>query len=288
MPGAMTSPRKSSDPDAVLTGQVILVTGASRGLGREMALELAASGATLALHGSRASAELSATAEQALAVGASRVERFHGDVSDADACKALVSEVETRLGPIDTLVNNAGVSLRLVSETFNTVPTKFWQAPPEAWTRIIATNLNGPMFMASAVAPGMIARKGGKIINISTSSVTMVRKGYSPYGPSKAALEAASRIWAQDLEGTGVTVNVYLPGGAADTDLLPPSPNKKGADGNLLPASIMRRGIVWLCGPESDSVTGARFIARHWDVALPAAEAAAAARSRPCDLPEIM
>jgi 3-oxoacyl-[acyl-carrier protein] reductase len=120
----------------------------------------------------------------------------------------------------------------------------------------------------------------------------MVRRGYAPYGPSKAALEAMSRVWAQDLAGTGVTVNVYLPGGAADTDLLPPGPGKKGADGNLLPASVMRRGVRWLCSSASDGVTGQRFIARLWPEADghgrtdPAA--AAAARSAPVDKPAIM
>ena len=73
----------------------------------------------------------------------------------------------------------------------------------------------------------MINNKFGKIINISISSQTMIRKGYSPYGPSRAFIEATSRTWAYDLEGTGVDVNVLLPGGAADTDLLPPSKIKK-------------------------------------------------------------
>src|SRR5690606_10784991 len=126
--------------------------------------------------------------------------------------------------------------------------------------------------------PHMVAQGFGKVINISTSDQTMVRKGYSPYGPTKAALEAASRVWAQDLEGTGVEVYVYLPGGAADTDLLPSGPDRKGADGNLLPPSIMRRAILWLCADDSTGMSGGRYIARMWDEALPAAEAAAAAR----------
>ena len=93
----------------------------------------------------------------------------------------------------------------------------------------------------------------------------MVRQGYSPYGSSKAFLEAASRSWAQELNDTGVTVNVLLPGGATDTDLLPPSSNKKGADGNLLNPSIMIKPAIWLASDSSDGITGSRFIARHWD-----------------------
>ena len=93
----------------------------------------------------------------------------------------------------------------------------------------------------------------------------MIRSGYSPYGPSKAFLEAASRVWAKDLNGTGVDVNVLLPGGAADTDLLPPSNNKKGADGNLLPASILNDAIIWLVSDESNGLSGGRYIGRYWD-----------------------
>lgn len=168
--------------------------------------------------------------------------------------------------------------MRLISETFTTEPTRFWETDPGAWSRIVAVNLNGSFHMARAAVPGMIAQGGGKIVNISTSAQTMTRRGYAPYGPSKAALEAASLIWAQDLAGTGVSVNLYLPGGASDTALIPGGAGRAGADGMLLPASMMRRGIVWLCGPASDGVTGERYVARFWDDGAPAAEAAAAAR----------
>ena len=152
----------------------------------------------------------------------------------------------------------------------------------------MATNLDGAFHTAAAAARVMVARGGGKIVTVSTSAPTMVRRGYSPYGPAKAALEAASRIWAQDLEGTGVTVNVYLPGGASDTGLIPGGPGRAGADGNLLPAAVMRRGIVWLCSAASDGMTGGRYVARLWDEALPPDEAAAGARDAPSSCPAIM
>ncbi|RIV12340.1 SDR family oxidoreductase, partial [Klebsiella pneumoniae] len=149
-------------------------------------------------------------------------------------------------------------------------------------------NINGTFNMARAAVPHMVTAGFGKVINISTSDQTIVRKGYAPYGPTKAALEATSRIWAQDLAGTGVDVNVYLPGGAADTGLLPDSPDKTGADGNLLPASIMRRAILWLCADQANGQTGGRYIARLWDDNLAPAEAAEAARSAPVAKPMIM
>ncbi|MDF2231786.1 SDR family NAD(P)-dependent oxidoreductase [Albimonas sp. CAU 1670] len=270
-----------------LSGRVVVVTGGSRGLGREMALELAGQGASVCVTGAGASPALAATAADCAALGVPALAAAC-DVADYAACEALVAKVEAELGPIDVLINNAGIGMRAISETFNTVPTKFWEADPEAWARIVQANLTGAFNMARAVVPGMVARGAGKVINVSTSDQTMVRRGYSPYGPSKAGLEAASRVWAQDLEGTGVTVNVYLPGGAADTDLLPPSANKKGADGNLLPAAIMRRAVGWLCGPGSDGVTGRRYIARLWDESLPAAEAAEGAASPHVEKPAIM
>lgn len=275
--------------DASLFDRVVIVTGASRGLGREMALELAAAGCRIVLAASAESPALAETVAEAKRLARpERVMQAVADVADPAACAALVAAVVARFGRVDVLVNNAGIGMRLVSETFNTSPTRFWETEPEDWARIIAANVNGPFNMARAAVPGMVAQGFGKVINISTSDQTMVRRGYAPYGPSKAALEAASRVWAQDLAGTGVDVNVYLPGGAADTDLLPPSPDRKGADGNLLPASIMRRAIGWLCSDASNGVTGARFIARNWDETLPPAQAAETARVPATLRPAIM
>lgn len=267
-----------------LTGLVAIVTGAARGLGREMALELATLGAHVVITASQDTPAYRETLAQIGPKGMGVI----SDAGDATAAADLVAQVMARFGRIDVLVNNAGRGMRLISETFNTEPTKFWQASPQAWTQIIQINLNGAFYLAHAVTPHMIAQGRGKIINISTSAQTMVRKGYAPYGPSKAGLEAASRVWAQDLMGTGVDVNVYLPGGAADTDLLPPSENKRGADGNLLPASIMRRAIGWLASSASDGVTGARFIAAKWLVDLPDAQASVLAQAEPVAQPAIM
>jgi NAD(P)-dependent dehydrogenase (short-subunit alcohol dehydrogenase family) len=272
---------------AAMSGRVAIVTGASRGLGREMALALAGAGASLALIGRTDGPALQSVLAEAQGLGADAI-ALACDVADANACAQAVAQIVARFGRVDALINNAGIGMRRISETFNTEPALFWHTAPDDWAAIIAANVNGPFNMARAAVPIMVAQGSGKVVNVSTSAQTMVRRGYSPYGPSKAALEAASRVWAQDLDGTGVTVNVYLPGGAADTDLLPPGPGKKGADGNLLPAAIMRRGIVWLCGSGSDGVTGARLIARLWDPALPDAEAAMASRSPHADVPEIM
>lgn len=267
-----------------------MVTGGTRGLGREMALALAEAGADIMVSGKQSS-DLAAETLAALNARGQENSRFAchiADVADPSACDYLMDEAVHKFGKVDALVNNAGIGMRLVSETFTQNPTRFWETPSDAWKAIIDTNLNGTFYMAGAAARHMVSRGYGKIINISTSAQTMVRRGYSPYGPAKAALEAASRIWAQDLEGTGVTVNVYLPGGASDTDLLPGGKGRKGADGNLLPASIMRRGITWLCSADSDGVTSKRFIARDWDKSLDPDTAALGACSVPVREPAIM
>ena len=273
---------------SLLAGRRVLVTGGSRGLGREMVLALAEAGASVAVLGSRPGQALDETVAEAKRIGTGDAIGLTANVGDYAACVAAVAKTVEAFGRIDVLVNNAGLGMRRVSETFNTQATRFWETDPQAWRDIIDANVNGAFHMARAVVPDMVARGFGKIINISTSDQTMVRPGYAPYGPSKAALEAASRIWSQDLEGTGVDVNVYLPGGAADTDLLPPSPVKKGADGNLLPAAIMRRAIHWLVSDSSNGITGARYIARLWDEALAPDQAAAASRSPAIDKPAIM
>jgi 3-oxoacyl-[acyl-carrier protein] reductase len=123
----------------------------------------------------------------------------------------------------------------------------------------------------------MIARGWGRIINISTSLDTMQRKNNSPYGVTKAALDAASLIWAADLEGTGVTVNILLPGGMVDTDGTRPSTPQRPT----LPVEVMNASLLWLASPASDGHTGERYVGRNWRLDLPSAQAAAGALEAP-------
>jgi NAD(P)-dependent dehydrogenase (short-subunit alcohol dehydrogenase family) len=109
---------------------------------------------------------------------------------------------------------------------------------------IVDTNVNGPFLMAREVAPHMLKQGWGRIINISMNHETMRRAGFSPYGPSKAALESETIIWAQDLAGTGVTVNSLLPGGAADTGMVPNEISRaRLLDPNVIVATVAGFGI---------------------------------------------
>jgi NAD(P)-dependent dehydrogenase (short-subunit alcohol dehydrogenase family) len=126
--------------------------------------------------------------------------------------------------------------------------------------------------MTRAVLPTLLAQRWGRIINVTTSLDTMWRPLMQPYGGSKAANEAILTALAQELDGSGVTANVLVPGGAADTRLVPRAmaPDRS----QLIPPEVMVAPLVWLCSAGSDGINGQRFIAMRWDVSLPAAEAA--------------
>lgn len=261
-----------------LQGRSVIVTGGGRGLGKEMTLALAAAGANVMATAANSLDELAAVKQEAGSVG--RVETIQADAASFADCERVIAATQKAFGSVHCLVNNAGRGMRLISETFTTEPCLFWQTPPEHWKTIIECNINGPFNMARAITPHLVEQGHGKIINVSTSLQTMTRTGYSPYGPSKAALEAASQVWAADLTGTGVTVNILLPGGATDTALLPDMVNKRGADGQLLHPSLMRAPVLWLCADDSDDHTAERYIAKNWTLDTSPADAANAARDK--------
>ncbi len=272
-----------------LRGRNVLITGGGRGLGYEMALALAAVGANVAVTAARSAAELAQVADEAGALpGGGSFLTLQSDVIDSDQCCETVAAVIRRFGSLDVLINNAGRGLKSVNPDYVENPIPFWKAPTEGWFEIVQTNILGVFNMSRPAAAHMVEKGYGKIINISTSDITMVRRAYSPYGPSKAFLEAASRSWAEDLAGTGVTVNVFLPGGATDTAILPDMASKRGSDGNLLDPKIMRGPVLWLCSNAADNHTGGRYIARLWDDSLPPNAAAAGARDVCHEKPGIM
>ena len=143
---------------------------------------------------------------------------------------------------------------------------------------MIDTNSAGPQLMAAAATPYMLENGWGRIVNITTALDAMYAPGMGGYGPSKAALEALTAIMARDLEGTGVTANVLIPGGPANTRMIPDATGIPRAD--LIQPDAMQAPIVWLASGESDGHSGERFIAAHWDKGLEAASA-------PCAWPQL-
>lgn len=289
-----------------LRGRSVLITGAGRGFGRLMALGLVAQGARVLGTSARAADELAATAADAnrAAQHGGCFEPLLADVSVAADCERAVAQAVAKFGRIDVLVNNAARGPTEADPNYFLAKPKFWQADPVAYRTMVETNLIGAFLMARAATPPMVAQGFGRIVNISTSLPTMVMQGLAPYGALKAALETSSVVWARDLEGTGVTVNVLLPGGPADTALIPGGTvgtraiagfaagkgarGDEGRVGGILPAEIMVEPTLWLCADESSAFTGRRIVAKDWDPNLPPNEAAAGAMQLQHPAPRIM
>ncbi len=287
-----------------LNGRVVIVTGAGRGFGRLMSEGLVACGARVVGTAARSEAELRECEAACNAISPESFEPVMADVSSQSDCEATVARALSRFGHLDGLINNAARGPAEACADFYKERQPFWVVDPDAYGRMIDTNLTGQFLMSRAATPAMIERGRGRIVNISTSRVTMVMQGLAAYGAAKAGLEASSIVWAKDLEGTGVTVNVLLPGGAADTALLPgggtgaladpdyqqgkgPTDNE-GNPGVILPADIMVEPTLWLCSDESDGFTGRRMVAKDWDPDLPHDQAAARAMQPLREIPEVI
>jgi NAD(P)-dependent dehydrogenase (short-subunit alcohol dehydrogenase family) len=222
-----------------------------------MATALAASGAQIALT-SRDRARAEATAAE---IGALGVEM---DVRDEGSVRAGVDAVYERLGGLDVLVSNAGIGMLTVNPRFMTDPRSFWEVSPEGFRDVLETKITGSFLIAREVTPRMLAARGGRIVMISMNEQTMTRRGFVPYGPSGAGVEALARVMAADLEGTTVTVNILLPGGATATGMVP---DDVPADtrARLLDPGIMGPPIVWLCSERAAGVHDQRIVATEFE-----------------------
>jgi NAD(P)-dependent dehydrogenase (short-subunit alcohol dehydrogenase family) len=242
-----------------------------------MALGLARAGICVVITAAREETEIEAvTREATRACGDDRVLSVVADVTRDEDCRRAVDTAVERFGRLDILVNNAGRGMKYVSDSFLTEPTQFWKVEPETWRLVIETNVNGPFLMARSAVPVMLKTGWGRIINVSMNHETMRRRGFSPYGPSKAALESETAIWAQDLAGTGVTVNALLPGGATLTGMIPDGVSA-ALRASLLKPDIIVPPLLWLTSTEADDMTGRRFVATRWRTDCGGREAAEAA-----------
>jgi 3-oxoacyl-[acyl-carrier protein] reductase len=292
-----------------LRGRVVIVTGAGRGFGRLMCLALASQGAFVVGTAGRNRAELDATGAEveAAAQAAGRGGRFVGTIADVSRdqdCEATAEFARRSFGRIDALVNNAARGPLEADANYFADKPKFWTTPPAAYRTMVETNLVGVFLMTRAVVPGMVAQGFGRIVNLSTSHPTMVMQGIAAYGATKAGLEAATVQWARDLEGTGVTANVLLPGGPADTALIPGGVigtraradfvagqgpvGDEGRIGGILPAEVIVPPTLWLCADESAAFNGRRIVGKDWDPQQPPAVAVARAMQPKHDAPRIM
>lgn len=252
--------------DRILEGKTVLMTGAGRGMGRSMSIALAAAGAKVAMIDIDEDVLKDAAAEAENAGGQGSTMGLVCDVTDAARAKQTAAEVTAAFGSLDVLVNDAVVGPERIPDFF-VEPAKFWDLGDDLWNAMLRVNIFGPQLMAKTCAPYMIDRGWGRIVNVTTSLDTMYLSGAGAYGPTKAALEAHTAIMASDLEGTGVTANVLIPGGPVNTRMIPDAsgiPREK-----LIQPDAMQAPVTWLASDDSNGVSNMRFIAALWDDALP-------------------
>ena len=245
---------------ASLAGVRALVTGSTSGLGLAMASALASCGASVVVTGR--SAERAAAVAEGLDGG--RAFGLAMDVRDPASVASGVEAAWARLGGIDLLVNNAGIGMRTVNPRFLEEPQPFWAVPVDGFRDVFETKVTGCFLVASAVVPRMLDAGGGRVVNISMNESTMVRRGFVPYGPSGAAVEALSRVMAADLADTPVRVNMLLPGGATATGMVPSQGVSEEVRSSLLSPDVMGPPIVWLASPEAADVHDERIVASEW------------------------
>jgi NAD(P)-dependent dehydrogenase (short-subunit alcohol dehydrogenase family) len=253
------------------TQRVAIVTGAAGGIGRAMVQGLLSAGIRVAgvdrdrepLGALTASAREQGKAAELLTIAT--------DLTDDSAADAITKAARGKFGRIDILVNNAGIGPGAIRPDSWQRPLKFWEITPDQWRRFVAVHTTAPLALTNAVVPEMMRQGWGRIVNVTTSLGTMLNAGSPTYGPSKAALEALSAIMAKDLDGTGVTVNVLVPGGITNTPMV----SESGFDrAKMIQPEVMAPPLLWLVSDAAGKVTGRRFLGVHWDPTLPPEQAA--------------
>jgi len=259
------------------TQRVAIVTGAAGGIGTAMVRGLLAAGIRVAgVDRDREPVEglASNAGEQDKAADLLTIQT---DLTNDSAVSEITQATHARFGRIDILVNNAGIGPGAIRPDSWQRPLKFWEITSDQWRRFVAVHTTAPLALTNAVVSEMMHRGWGRIVNVTTSLGTMLNAGSPTYGPSKAALEALSAIMAKDLDGTGVTVNVLVPGGVTNTPMIS---DEAGFDrAKLIQPDVMVAPLLWLVSDTAGKVTGRRFLGVHWDPRLPPEEAAEKARA---------
>jgi 3-oxoacyl-[acyl-carrier protein] reductase len=233
-----------------LDGKVIIVTGASRGIGAAAAAALATAGATVVL----TARDGKLTEQVARSIGGA-ASAHTCDVSDYAAFETLVADTKARFGRLDALINNAGVIDPIASIA---------DSDPAAWARNVTINLTGAYHAIRAVLPGMLAAGGGTIVNVSSGAAIRPLEGWSAYCSAKAGLHMLTRAIALETAGKGIRVFGFQPG-TTDTDMQVlirasgVNPVSQIPREKLTPVALPARSIVYLCTSAADDLNGQEF-----------------------------
>ena len=239
-----------------LAGKTAIVTGGAVGIGRHYSHALAGEGAQVMIadivDGSQVAAEIAAKH------GSNSVTSFKFDVSDEKQCKALVDKTIERFGKIDVLINNAAIYAPLPTLSVTDIDV-------DLWDKVMAVNIRGPFLMVKHVAPHMIGRRSGKIVNIGSGTVARGIPEFSHYVTSKGAVTAFTRAVSRELGDHGICVNTLAPGYTlSDTGMTNTVHVEKSRAGAVARRAIKRDEhpedllgtLIFLCSSDSDFMTG--------------------------------
>jgi len=233
-----------------LNGEIAFVTGASRGIGRAIALALAAQGATVI--GTATGPSGAAAVEDALKSAGAKGRGIVLDVADGAACEAAIADVEGREGAVSILVNNAGI----------TRDTLLLRMKPADWDAVIATNLGSVFRLSKSVLRGMMKARKGRIINIASVVGLIGNPGQANYCAAKAGIGGFTRSLAREVASRGITVNVVAPG-FIDTDMTKSLPDAQRESlagqiplGRLGQPEDIANAVCFLASPGAAWITG--------------------------------
>lgn len=232
--------------------RVVMITGASRGLGRALALAFAREGARLALC-ARGEKALQKVKKEAESLGA-EVLAVTADISRVRDAERFVAIAEDRFGRIDVLINNASV--------FGPSPSPYLlDYPEEDFAEVLRVNVLGPFLVTRRVLPGMLQRNSGSVIHVTSEAGRVGYAGWGAYGVSKFALEGLAQTWAEEVSGTGVRVNLVDPG-EMDTEMHALA--VPDCDYELARPEEVVDVFLYLASDASKHLNGRRFLAQEF------------------------
>lgn len=245
-----------------------IVTGGLRGLGLAMAGALLADGWHILACG-HIEEDMTSFFDSLPAEQRARAHATIGDIRNPADCDALVATALRQFSRIDLLVNNAGLTFTFADpERFKRgTMLRFWEIADDIIQAVVDTNFVGAQQMSARIVPIMLAQGSGHIVNVTTKLDTMNREGSGAYGASKAAFEMATEIWAKELAGSCIRVNIVNPGMGADTPGMATEVRDKAKAGqtSLLAPDDMGPPLVWLASDDARDVHGWRIDANLWD-----------------------